>query len=79
MSQPEQKIVILRRLIAAGDKEKALALAARFPRLGDARDAVLRGHQAVTNPRWAIGLRRDPAADIAAGWDALIRAYAPKG
>lgn len=59
----------------AGRWEEAVRLAARFPRLGAYRAAVLDAHTAFTNPRWAAGLGRDVEADIAAGCAALVAAY----
>lgn len=73
--QPQTKISQLRALMAAGDKKRALAFAAKFPQLGQHRDAILRGHQAFTNPSFTKAIKRDPDADIEAGWAALNDAY----
>ena len=73
--QPQRKIDQLRAHMAAGDWQKAISLAAKFPRLGAIRDAVLDAHMAITNPRFTVQIRKDPAALIAAGKAALIAEY----
>lgn len=73
--QPETKLSQLRAIMAAGDKKQALAFAAKFPQLGKHRDAILRGHQAFTNPSFVTAIKRDPKQDIEAGWAALCTAY----
>lgn len=75
--RPDTKLSQLRAHMDAGEWEKAIAIAARFPRLGAIRNAVLDAHMAVTNPRFVVGLRKDPAALIDAGKAALAGAYAP--
>lgn len=75
--RPDTKLSQLRAHMEAGEWEKAIAIAARFPRLGAIRNAVLDAHMAVTNPRFVVGLRKDPAALIDAGKAALVGAYAP--
>lgn len=75
--QPETKLSKLRAHMEAGEWEKAIAIAARFPRLGAIRNAVLDAHMAITNPRFVVGLRKDPSALIEAGKAALAGAYAP--
>lgn len=74
--QPETKLSKLRAHMEAGEWEKAIAIAARFPRLGAVRNAVLDAHMAVTNPRFVRQLKKDPAELIAAGKSALQAAYA---
>ncbi len=74
--QPETKLSKLRAHMEAGEWEKAIAIAARFPRLGAIRNAVLDAHMAVTNPRFVRGLKKDPAELIEAGKAALAGAYA---
>ena len=54
--QPETKLSQLRAHMEAGEWEKAIAIAARFPRLGAIRNAVLDAHMAVTNPRFVAGM-----------------------
>jgi hypothetical protein len=71
----ELKIVTLRRLIAAKDWTSAIKFAAKFPRLGEARDAILSAKDALQNPGFYRQLKRDPEAVIAAGVAALIAQY----
>lgn len=72
----EKKIDTLVRLMAAGEWPRALALAARFPRLGEHRDAIVRGHEALANPRFWRSLGKDPDALRDAGIAALQERYA---
>lgn len=69
------KIEQLREAAALGDWRGAIAIAARFPRLGPIRNAVLDAHTAYTNPRFLRQLGRCPDAAIAAGRSALVAAY----
>lgn len=69
------KLSILQGHMKAGEWEKAIALAAKFPRLGVHRNAILDAHTAIVNPGFTRQLRRDPEADIAAGIAALRLAY----
>lgn len=69
------KLAQLRAHFAAGDLRAAIAIAARFPRLGAIRNAVLDAHTAFTNPRFLTQLGRDPQACIDAGCSALIAAF----
>ena len=59
----------------AGDWQRAIALAAKFPRLGAHRNAILDAHSAYTNPRFLTQIGRDVGACIEAGKLALIAAY----
>ena len=69
------KLDTLKTAAAAGDWQTAFSIAARFPRLGAHRNAILDAHMAFTNPRFLAQVRRDPAACIEAGKLALIDAY----
>lgn len=69
------KLDALKAAAAAGDWQRAVAIAARFPRLGAYRAAVLDAHCAYTNPRFMVQVGRDVGACIAAGRLALIAAY----
>ena len=71
----ETKLQTLKNAAACGDWQKAFSIAARFPRLGAHRDAILDAHMAFTNPRFLAQVRRDPAACIEAGKEALRTAY----
>jgi len=69
------KLEMLKIAAAAGDWRQAVAIAARFPRLGAYRNAVLDAHAAYTNPRFMAQIGRDTGACIEAGKSALIAAY----
>lgn len=71
----ETKLQTLKTAAAAGDWQRAIAIAARFPRLGAHRAAVLDAHGAYTNPRFMAQIGRDVDACIEAGKSALIAAY----
>jgi hypothetical protein len=71
----QTKLQTLKDAAACGDWQKAFSIAARFPRLGDHRNAVLDAHSAYTNPRFLVQIGRDVDACIAAGKLALINAY----
>jgi hypothetical protein len=75
MHTPPKKIDTLRQLIAAGDWRGAFALAAKFPRLGAERNAILDAHEAFTRPAFLLQLRKDPAAIIEAGKATLLEKY----
>lgn len=69
------KLDQLKEAAARGDWQTAIAIAARFPQLGNIREAVLDAHTAYTNPRFLIQLGRDPDRAKEAGRLALIRHY----
>lgn len=73
--QPETKLSQLRAHMEAGEWEKAIAIAARFPRLGAHRNAILDAHSAYTNPRFLVQIGRDVDACIEGGKLAIIAAY----
>jgi len=70
-----KKLDTLRAAAATGDWQAAVSIAARFPRLGQIRNAVLDAHTAYTNPRFLRQVGRDPEQAKAAGRDALISYY----
>jgi len=72
----ETKISILRAHMSKGEWPKAIALAAKFPRLGKHRNAILDAQLALTNPNFILGIKKDPQQLIEAGKTALIEAYA---
>lgn len=73
---PVTKLSLLRDAAAAGDWRRAIAIAARFPRLDAAHKAAIeRAHMAYTNPHFVRQTGRDVAACIAAGQAALTAAY----
>ena len=69
------KIAKLREAAAAGRWIEALRMAARFPRLGDERTAILRAWNAHLRPEFYRQLRQDPEAVVAAGIAALRAKY----
>ena len=71
----ETKLQTLKQAAARNDWQTAIAIAARFPRLGEIRGAVLDAHMAYTNPRFLKQLGRDIDASIEAGRAAIIAAY----
>lgn len=71
----QTKLSQLQDLMTQGKWDKALAFAAKFPRLGAYRNAILDAHLACTNPRWIAGLGKDVEAVKASGIVALQAAY----
>ena len=71
----DTKLQTLKNAAASGDWRQAVAIAARFPRLGAHRAAVLDAHGAYTNPRFMAQIGRDVDACIEDGKLALIAAY----
>lgn len=69
------KIAQLRSAMRAGNWELALRLAARFPRLGDDKKAILRAHEAYSNPSFYQQLGLDPEALKTQGMRALLMRY----
>jgi hypothetical protein len=74
----KKKIDILRELIDSSEWQKAIALAAKFQRLGNHKDAILRAHTAYTNPRFLAQIGRDIEECKQLGINALLVAYAVK-
>jgi hypothetical protein len=73
---PSTKLSRVRDALARGDERTALRIAAAFPELGDAREPIQRGWMAVSRPEFVRELGRVPAADVAAGVDAIRTRYA---
>lgn len=70
------KLATLKAAAEAGDWQRAFSIAARFPQLPrEHRSAILDAHTAYTNPRFLCQLRREPAACVEAGKQALRAAY----
>lgn len=63
------------RLLKTGEELKALAMAAKFPDLGEHRDAITKGNNAAKNPDFYQQIKQDPAALVAAGVAALRARY----
>jgi hypothetical protein len=73
--QPPTKLARIKAALDRGDEREAIRIAARFPQLGDAREAVTRAWAAYTRPAFYRELGQDPAAHIRAGVAALRRRY----
>lgn len=73
---PRTKLSVIRELMAAEQWEKAVRMAAKFPRLGDQRNAILDAALAYTNPSFCSQIRKDPEALKVAGRAALIERFA---
>lgn len=69
------KISALRDAWARGDRLAALRIAARFPRLGDDKAAITRGHDALVHPDFHRQLGRDPDALVSDALESLRRRY----
>ena len=70
-----KKIEALRACMKAEDWRGAIRIAAKFPRLGDEKEAITRAHLAYTHPRFLLQINKDPAACIETGKAALIARY----
>lgn len=71
----ERKIDKLRNLMQAGEWDKALSLAAKFPNLGVHKQEITRAHAAIQNPSFYKQIGQNPEALIATGVDALKTRY----
>ena len=71
----QTKLSRLLALLASGDEEGAMRIAARFPDLGLQKEAITRGWDARQNPRLYRQLGRDPEALWRAGVEALRARY----
>lgn len=73
----ETKLAKLKAAAAAGDWAAALAIAARFPRLGDEAADIKRAHECLNGQgrSFYAQIGRDPEALIQTGIDALRRKY----
>lgn len=70
-----KKVDILRALINSKQYDKALAMAAKFPRLGKHKDAIVLGHEARVHRDMYKQLGKDPDKLVADGIKALIKKY----
>lgn len=71
----DRKIDQLREKMVAADWRGALAIAAKFPRLGEHKTAILRAWEATVRPEFQRQIGRDPEQLIAAGIEALKARY----
>ena len=74
----DTKLSAVQAAMRSDNWQLAIRLAARFPRLGEHRNAILDAHGAYTNPRFAAQLGRDIEALKTLGRDALVARYARK-
>src|SRR5271165_6894212 len=73
--EPPKKLDQLKKLMAEERWPAALALAAKFPQLGDERAAITRGHEAGTRANFYRQIGKDPDELIRLGIEALKRRY----
>lgn len=71
----QSKLSQLREAYYAGNTQKAIRIASRFPNLGDERNAILDANIAITNPRWTINMKKNVDKTISAGIEALRSRY----
>lgn len=69
------KLQQIRDALAAGDERAALRIAAKFPDLGDEREAITRAWEAVQNPRFYQSIGYDPVELESAGVAAIRRRW----
>lgn len=70
------KLALLKEAAAAGDWRKALAIAAKFPQLGEHKRAITTAHECNVRPGFYRQLGKDPEALVQAGIAALRERYA---
>lgn len=71
----ETKISMIRNAWAEGDKQKALLIASRFPRLGIERNAIKTAASAILSPSFYISIGKSPESLVEAGYEALQNKY----
>jgi hypothetical protein len=71
----QTKLSAVKNHMRAGQWQEAIRLAARFPRLGSERAAILDAHGAYTNPRFLTQVGKDIDALKRAGQQALLERY----
>ena len=72
---PARKIDLLRAAMDAGEWDRALSIAAKFPRLGEHEFAIRCANEAAQRPEFQRQLGKDPQTIIAAGIAALKERY----
>ena len=75
MNSPPRKLDAVLAAMTAGEWERAITLAAKFPRLGTHSKAIMRANEAIQRPDFQRQLGRDPAQLIEAGKAALLERY----
>ena len=71
----ERKIDTLRRFMDAGEWEKAVRFAARFPRLGEHKAAITRAASALLSPALYRDMGKDPEVLLEEAVSALKMRY----
>lgn len=71
----EKKIEVLSRLMKTGAWEKAIKYAAKFPRLGNERGAILSAAAAMLSPHSYKGMGKDPDVLFKEAVTALKKKY----
>jgi hypothetical protein len=71
----ETKLSSVKNYMQNGLWQEAIRVAAKFPRLGAQRDAILSAHMAYTNPRFVVQLKKNVEALKADGRNALIARF----
>lgn len=71
----QTKLDKLKAAAAAGRWDDALAIAAKFPRLGEHAAAIKRAHEALHSPGFFRQIGRDPDMLVQIGIDALRERY----
>ena len=72
----QTKLSILRKHMDAGDWTAALSLAAKFPRLGEHKEAIRLGHEATNHGAFYKQLGMNPDELRTSGIKALKQRYA---
>lgn len=80
MSRPaedkmETKISQIRAAWAQGNKQKALLIAAKFPRLGAEKRTITTAASAILSPGFYVSLGKSPTDLIEEGFETLQRKY----
>ena len=71
----ETKLSKLEAAYRSGDHREALRIAAKFPRLGEHKEAITRAWAAIQNPDFYESIGQPPADLIASGVSALQVRY----
>ena len=71
----QTKLSKLKQAWDSGTKTEALRIAAKFPQLGEQRDAITQGWSAHQNPAFYKEIGKDPVALIERAFEALIARY----
>lgn len=74
----QMKLAALREAMAAGDWNRAIGIAAKFPRLGPYKAAIMRAQACRLRPGFYRGMGKCPDAIMAAGRAALRQGWAVK-